>query len=191
MSEVSGGHASAVTRRCRAAIRRTGNHSRSSGSCQMMSAARAHLVTHAGSESDSLEGAFPVVGRLKPGVTLEAAQAEMSVFRRDIARDYPDSHKGWSIMSSRCARRHGARVAADIALPVWRRRLRAAPVLRQCCQPAAGSQQRRSRELAVRSAFGAGRSRIVAQLLTESLVLASSVGCGTGVGMAILKVSLD
>ena len=143
---------------------------------------------------NSSRGAFAlqVVGRLKPGVTLEAAQAELRVFGERLARDYPDSHKGWSMN------------VEPLRAAVMGRELQLTSlflfgvvgfVLLLCCANVANlllaRSSVRSRELAVRSALGAGRSRIVAQLLTESLVLASLGGVlGIAFGTAILKVSL-
>jgi putative ABC transport system permease protein len=44
---------------------------------------------------------FLVVGRLKPGVTLQQARAEMDTIGARIAREYPDSNKGWSVSIER------------------------------------------------------------------------------------------
>jgi putative ABC transport system permease protein len=135
---------------------------------------------------------FQVVGRLKPGVTLAATQAELALFGERLARDYPDSHKDWTV------------TAEPLRAAVMGRELQLTSlflfgvvgfVLLLCCANVANlllaRSSVRSRELAVRSALGAGRSRIVAQLLTESLVLATLGGAlGVAFGMAILKVSL-
>jgi len=142
----------------------------------------------------SSRGAFSlqVVARLKPGVTLEAAQAEVALFGERLARDYPDSHKGWS---TNVEPLRAAVMGRELQLTSLFLFGVVGFVLLLCCANVANlllaRSSVRSRELAVRSALGAGRSRIVAQLLTESLVLASLGGVlGVALGMAILKVSI-
>lgn len=136
--------------------------------------------------------ALQVVGRMKPGVTLEAAQAELKVFGERLARDYPDTHKDWTINVEPL---RAAVMGSELQLTSLFLLGVVGFVLLLCCANVANlllaRSSVRSRELAVRSALGAGRSRIVAQLLTESLVLATLGGVlGIAFGMAILKVSL-
>ncbi len=124
-----------------------------------------------------------VVGRLKPGVTLEAARADLAAFGERLARDYPATHKGFSINVEPL--RAGV-MGPDLQLTSLFLFGVVGFVLLLCCANVAnlllarGSV--RSRELAVRSALGAGKSRIIAQLLTESLVLATLGGL---VGLAL------
>ena len=133
-----------------------------------------------------------VVGRLKPGVTLEAARAELAVFGERLARDYPATHKGFSITVEPL--RAGV-MGPDLQLTSLFLFGVVGFVLLLCCANVAnlllarGSV--RSRELAVRSALGAGKSRIIAQLLTESLVLATLGGLvGLALGVTILKLAV-
>jgi putative ABC transport system permease protein len=133
-----------------------------------------------------------VVGRLKPGVTLEAARAELGAFGARLARDYPATHKGVSIDAEPL---RAAVMGTDLQLTSLFLLGVVGFVLLLCCANVAnlllarGSV--RSRELAVRSALGAGVSRIVAQLLTESLVLATVGGlAGLALGVAILNLAV-
>jgi putative ABC transport system permease protein len=133
-----------------------------------------------------------VVGRLKPGVTLEAARADLAAFGERLARDYPGTHKGFSIIVEAL---RGGVMGPDLQLTSMFLFGVVGFVLLLCCANVAnlllarGSV--RSRELAVRSALGAGKSRIIAQLLTESLVLATLGGlAGLALGVAILKVAI-
>ena len=133
-----------------------------------------------------------VVGRLKRGVTLEAAQAELTVFGERLARDYPGTHKGFSVTVEPL---RAAVMGPDLQLTSLFLFGVVGFVLLLCCANVAnlllarGSV--RSRELAVRSALGAGRSRILAQLLTESLVLATVGGLvGLALGAAILRLAI-
>jgi putative ABC transport system permease protein len=134
---------------------------------------------------------LPVIGRLKPGVTIEAARSEMTAISNALAEESPATNKGHRATVDPLRERVGSpelRLTSLLLFGV------VAFVLLMCCANVANlllaRTNARSRELAVRSALGAGRPRIVRQLLTESLVLAALGGLlGAAVGAVILKAA--
>ncbi|HEX9894410.1 MAG TPA: ABC transporter permease [Gemmatimonadales bacterium] len=131
-----------------------------------------------------------VLGRLTPGVSIEAAQAELDGITRSLATTYPASNKG---MGGQVIRLHDevvepeARQAGVICL------VAVFFVLMIACANVANlllaRGAARSRELSVRAALGAGRGRLVRELLAESLVLAA-IGCALGVVASFWGIGL-
>jgi len=132
-----------------------------------------------------------VIGRLKPGVSTAEAHADLTPIADALATQYGDTRRGrsLSIQPLREVFIGGElRLTSLLFLGV------VGFVLLMCCANVANlllaRATARARELALRSALGAGRGRIVVQLLTESLVLATIGGVlGLGVGAAILAVA--
>jgi predicted permease len=132
---------------------------------------------------------FIAMGRLAPGVTIAAAQAEMDGFAEHEAREYPKSHSGWTIHL-----RPLALQVAGKARPVLFILLGAvALVLLIACANVANLLlcrcAARGREMAVRTAIGAGRGRLLRQLLTESVLL-SALGGAIGLLLAAGAIQL-
>jgi putative ABC transport system permease protein len=135
--------------------------------------------------------ALQVVGRLKPGVPLQVAEADLGAVAAGLAREFPGTNHGRGVTLERM---HDSMIGSDLRLTSMLFLGVVGFVLLICCANVASllvaRATARMRELAVRSALGAGRGRIIRQLLTESIVLSLLGGVmGIGLGAAILSVA--
>jgi len=131
------------------------------------------------------------VGRLRPGISVEAAQSDLAAVAAGLAQEFPQTNKGRSVSLERL---HDTMVGTDLRKTSMLFLGVVGFVLLMCCANVASLLLARAtarvRELAVRSALGAGRRRIIRQLLTESLVLSLLGGTlGAVVGAGILRVA--
>ncbi|HEX5234214.1 MAG TPA: ABC transporter permease [Silvibacterium sp.] len=130
-----------------------------------------------------------IIGRLRPGVSLQRAQADMDLFAAQMDRLTPQA-KGWSRSRVTPLQRQ---VAGDSRRPMLLMLCAVGAVLLIVCFNVAGLLLTRSftrqREFTLRAALGAGRARVLRQLLTESLLLAA-MGGTVGVAIAIAGVWL-
>jgi putative ABC transport system permease protein len=125
------------------------------------------------------------VARLKPGVSLERAQQEMDQIARGLEKQYPDTN---TRMGVRLERFHDSLAYAPRPALLMLSGAVGLLFLIVCANIAnlqLGRATARVRELAIRRALGAGRRRLVRQLLTESLIV-SAIGGVLGFGIAIL-----
>ena len=129
------------------------------------------------------------IGRIKRGVTIEQAQAEMNALTQRQADLYPDTNKGWQVHID-SFREHLFGNSRSALLSLFGA---VGLVLVIACANVANLQLGRShmkrRELAVRLAIGAGKFRIVRHSVIENLLLAA-LGCAAGLFVAIWCLSL-
>ncbi len=131
-----------------------------------------------------------VVGRLKPGVTLEQAQAELKMIAEKYRAAFP---RGMNEGESISARPYQDSFTDGVAQYLWLLLGAVGFLLMIACANVANLQLTRAaargREIGVRMALGAGSGRIVRQLLTEGLLLALVGGAG-GVLLAVWGTEL-
>lgn len=142
-------------------------------------------------QTDRTVRMFQLFGRLRPGATTAEANAVVAQAMARLARDFPGTNRG---------------VTAE-AIPMWRSRIGAQAIivptlatlqtvmvlllLIVCTNTAnllLAQAATRTKEIAIRLSLGAGRARIIRQLLTEGLLLALA---GAGLGLLIAFFGLD
>ena len=134
-----------------------------------------------------------VIGRLKAGTTIEQAHAELSAIAAQLATQFPDSNRGWTVR---------LRTFRDWLIPEGTRQSllifagAVALVLLIACGNVASlllaRGTERQKEISIRAALGADRARIVRQLLVEALLLslvASAIGVAIANGAGRLLVA--
>lgn len=126
---------------------------------------------------------FSVIARLKPGVSVAEAQAEMATLNRQQEAAFPDTHKNWSVLVKPLEDPSATKLRTSLLVLFSA----VALVLLIACANIVNlllvRNATRQKEIALRIALGATRSRLMGQLLTESIVL-SFLGGALGVFLA-------
>ncbi|HLV96874.1 MAG TPA: ABC transporter permease [Candidatus Acidoferrales bacterium] len=131
-----------------------------------------------------------VVGRLKSGTSIAQAQADMDAVARELAQTYPDTNKGWGVrvlsLQELLIRKLHVRMILTLLMAV------VGFVLLIVCLNLAGlllaRGSSRAHELAVRSAIGASRARLIRQTFAES-VLVGIVGAALGLLFSVWGIT--
>jgi putative ABC transport system permease protein len=132
-----------------------------------------------------------VLGRLRPGVSLDSAQADLNVISQRLQREHPDSYpKSSGYRTTAIGLKD--QLTRDIRPTLWVLLLTSGFVLLIVCASVANLTLarflRRGREIAVRTAMGANRTQLFWQLLTESTILALA---GGALGLVFAYAALD
>ncbi|UCD24824.1 MAG: ABC transporter permease, partial [Gemmatimonadota bacterium] len=130
---------------------------------------------------------FFYVGRLREGVSIEQAQTEVTVIARQLEEAYPETNESWGLRLVSLHERYFSSARTSLFTMLG---LVGIVLLIACANVASLSLARavaRGNEVAVRFSLGAVRTRVIRQLLTESLLVAL-VGGAIGLGVAHLGI---
>jgi putative ABC transport system permease protein len=128
--------------------------------------------------SDRTWRGFMALGRLARGATKSDLDAQIKVVRAQLAAAYPDANANWGVRTASLRRE----IAGDVSTTLWMFLGAVGFVLLIACANVANlllvRAAGRAPEFALRASLGAGRARLIRQVLTESLVLAAIGGIG-------------
>ncbi len=125
---------------------------------------------------------YEVVAKLRPGISIEKADAESKSIARQLEHEYPQLRRGWTVKLIWLRQQLLGDLAGKVSKALFALMAGVVFLLLICCANVANLQLARgitrAREFALRRALGASRWRLVRQLLTESMLLAVLGGVG-------------
>src|SRR5205823_2887813 len=126
--------------------------------------------------TDRAATANEILARLRPGVTVRQADTELKAVARQLEQEYPNFRRGWSVKVISLRQDLLGDLEGRVRKALFALAGGVGFLLLICCANVANLQLARGiarqRELALRRALGAGRWRLIRQLLTESMLLA-------------------
>jgi predicted permease len=132
-------------------------------------------------ETDRWGNTLALVGRLKPGVSLQRAQAEATILGQQISDEHP--RQNWLHPTLSFLAQHvSGRLRPALLTLAWSVAVVMLIVCANLSNLMLARTATRQKEMAIRAALGAGRYRLIRQLLTDSIVL---TGCGAFLGLAL------
>src|SRR5580700_6061377 len=131
---------------------------------------------------------YSVIARLKPGVTVAQAQTELATLNRREELTFSDTHRGWGVLVQRMEGPSAAKLRVALLILFGAVSLVLLIACANIVNLLLARNAARQKEIALRIALGASRSRLVAQLLTESVLL-SALGGVAGIVLATAGLS--
>jgi len=156
-------------------------------------ATQADLWMPVGQYQDDLTGRihhpYTVIARLKSGATLAQSQTELAALNRQEELTYADTHRGWGITVKRMEDPSAAKLRVALLILLGAVTLVLLIACANIVNLLLARNAARQKEIALRIALGASRTRLIRQLLTESILL-SLLGGALGVLLANVGLPL-
>jgi predicted permease len=135
-------------------------------------------------ETNRWGNTLAIIGRLKPGVTVESAQAELRILAEQITRAHPERN-GFEGRLRPLAQQVSGRIKPALVVLACAVGVVMLIVCANLSNLLLARTATRQKEIAIRTALGAGQGRLLRQMLTESVVLSC---CGAVLGLALAAV---
>jgi putative ABC transport system permease protein len=132
---------------------------------------------------------FSGIGRMKPGVTIQQAQADLARAQNQLGEQYPQSDKGWSAITSDLKEQRVGDYRRTLLLVFGAVALLLLIAVANISGLTLAQLHQREREMAIRSSVGASRGQVIGTVMREVLLIAVA-GAAFGVAVSILLINI-
>ena len=132
---------------------------------------------------------FSGIGRMKPGVTIQQAQADLARVQQQLGEQYPQTDKGWSAIAGDLKEQRVGDYRRTLFLVFGAVALLLLIAVANISGLTLAQLHQREREMAIRSSVGASRGQVIGTVMREVLLIAAAGAvCGAAVSLLLVNV---